>query len=149
MARKKRPAKAKLDAFVLDASVTLAWYFEDEADPYADAVARRFRSMQAIVPSIWPLEVANAMLMGERRKRNAVATQAQWIGCLTALPIAVDDQSPVRVFRDVLALARTQNLSAYDASYLELALRSGLPLATLDDRLRQAATAVGVRRFEP
>ena len=149
MAKKKRRAKKKLEAFVLDASTTLAWYFRDEADSYADAVARRIPTIDAIVPAIWPMEVANAILMGERRKRDTAATAAQWIGYLTSLPIAVDDLTLGRVFGDVLAVARAQNLSVYDAAYLELAIRSGLSLATLDDRLRAAAAAVGVPEFEP
>jgi predicted nucleic acid-binding protein len=149
MVKKKRPAQKKLDAFVLDASVTLAWHFQDEADPYADAVARQLPSVEAIVPSVWPLDVANAMLIGERRKRDTAATAPQWAGYLTSLPIAVDDQTFGRIFGDVLTIARAQNLSVYDASYLELALRSGLPMATLDDRLRSAAAAVGIPLYEP
>jgi predicted nucleic acid-binding protein len=149
MAKKKRPAQKKLDAFVLDESVALAWYFQDEADPYADTVARQFPYVEAIVPAVWPLEVANAVLVGERRKRDAAATATQWAGYLTSLPIAVDDQTLGRIFGDVLTIARAQNLSVYDASYLELAIRSGLPLATLDDRLRAAAVAVGVPLYEP
>jgi predicted nucleic acid-binding protein len=149
MAKKSRPTQRKLDAFVLDASVSLAWYFSDEADPYAEDVARSLPAFQALVPAVWPLEVANAILMGERRKRGTAATATQWAGLLTSLPIAVDEPSFGRVFRDVLELARAQYLSVYDASYLELAIRSGLPLATLDDRLRQAAAAAGVRPFEP
>lgn len=146
---KKRSGKTKLDAFVLDASVTLAWYFDGESDAYADAVAGQFPAVQAIVPAIWPLEVANAILMGERRKRGTVLTAVQWAGFLTALPIAVDEPSFRRVLSDILAIARGQNLSVYDASYLELALRSGLPLASLDDKLRTAAVAVGVPICEP
>jgi predicted nucleic acid-binding protein len=149
MPKPKRAAKKTANAFVLDASVTLAWYFQDEADPYADDVARQLPATQAIVPSIWPLEVANAVLTGERRKRGTAATAAQWIGYLTSLPITVDDPTVGRVFGDILALARTHDLSAYDASYLELATRSGLPLATLDDPLRAAAAAIGVAIYQP
>ncbi len=139
----------RLDAFVLDASVTVAWYYQDEADPYADAVARQFPEVRAIAPSIWPLEVANGMLIGQRRKRNAVATIPQFVTHLSALSIAVDEQNFARVFGDVLTLARDHDLSVYDASYIELAIRSGLPLATLDDRVRAAAAAVGVGIFQP
>jgi predicted nucleic acid-binding protein len=139
----------RLDAFILDASVTAAWYYRDEADPYADAVARRFPGVKALVPSVWPLEVANAILIGERRKRGAVVTIAQFVSHLSALSIAVDEQNFARVFGAVLALARDHDLSAYDASYVELAIRSSLPLATLDDRVRAAATALGIRLFQP
>jgi predicted nucleic acid-binding protein len=147
MAKKAR--KPKAEEFVLDGSVPLAWYFKDEADPYADAIAARFPGVQAIVPVIWPLEVANAVLMGERRKRSTEAQAAKWLGYLGSLPIAVDDETNVRAWGDVLSLARANKLSAYDAAYLELALRRGLRLATLDDRLKAAAVAVGVGEYKP
>jgi predicted nucleic acid-binding protein len=137
----------KVEEFVLDGSVTLAWYFADEADPYANAVVGRFPAAQAVVPTIWPLEVANALLMGERRKRSTVAQATKWTGYLSSLPITVDSETSVRAWGDVLTLARAQNLTAYDAAYLELALRRGLPLATLDDKLKAAAAAVGVAMY--
>ena len=146
---KKRPAKTKLDAFVLDASVTLAWYFEGESNAYADAIADRFPAVQAIVPAIWPLEVANAVVMGERRNRGTVLTASQWATYLTALPIAVDEPLLRRAFNEILTIARDRILSVYDASYLELAIRSGLPIASLDTKLRAAAAALGVRIYEP
>jgi predicted nucleic acid-binding protein len=135
--------------FVLDGSLALAWYFKDEADPYADAVAARLPAARAAVPVIWPLEVANAVLMGERRRRSTVAQAAQWIAYLALLPIAVDDETNNRAWSEVLSLARAHHLSAYDAAYLELALRRGLPLATLDGKLKAAASAVGVPAFTP
>ena len=148
MAKTKRSVQKRLDGFVLDASVALAWYFQDEAHPYAEAVARSFPAFAAVVPTVWPLEVANALLMAERRRRGTSATASQWASYLAALPIAIDDQSLGRVFGDVLSLARAHNLSVYDASYVELAVRSGLPLASLDERLRSAARAAGVEMFK-
>ena len=141
--------KTNAEAFVLDGSITLAWYFKDEANPYADTIAARFPGVQAVVPTIWPLEVANAVLMGERRKRNTEAQAAKWLDYLRSLPITVDDETIARAWSDALSLARTHHLSAYDASYLELALRRGLPLATLDDKLKAAAKAVGLGVFLP
>jgi predicted nucleic acid-binding protein len=108
--------KAKPEAFVLDGSVSLAWYFKDEADPYADAIAARFPGAKAVVPTIWPLEVANAVLMGERRKRSTEAQATRWLGYLGSLPITVDDETTQRAWSDVLSLARAHNLSAYDAA---------------------------------
>jgi predicted nucleic acid-binding protein len=145
----KKAKKAKVEAFVLDGSVTLAWYFRDEADAYADAIAARFPAVGAVVPTVWTLEVANAVLMGERRKRSTAAQAARWLGYLGSLPITVDEESAARAWSDVLNLARTHNLSAYDAAYLELALRRGLPLATLDGKLKAAAGAVGVTEYKP
>ena len=138
------PPKERL---VLDCSVALCWYFRDEADPYADGVATRLTSTEAVVPSLWPLEVANAVLMGERRKRSTQADAQRWITVLETLPITLDGETAARAWNDTLRLARAQNLSAYDAAYLELALREGLPLATLDAGLKAAAQAVGVPLF--
>ena len=73
-------AKKAAESFILDGSVSLAWYFKDEADPYADAIATRFPGVQAVVPTIWPLEVANAVLMGERRKRSTEAQATKVAG---------------------------------------------------------------------
>jgi predicted nucleic acid-binding protein len=141
--------KPKANLFVLDGSVALAWYFKDEADPYADAVAASIPGAQPVVPTVWPLEVANAVLMGERRKRSTEAQAARWLAYLGSLPITVDDETALRAWSDVLRLGRTHALSAYDAAYLELALRRGLPLATLDDKLKAAATAAGVAEYAP
>lgn len=101
MARKRKPKGPKGEAFVLDSAVTLAWYFKDEANAYADAVAARFPGVQAVVPVIWPLEIANAILMGERRKRSTEAQAAKWLAFLGSLPIAVDDETNVRAWTDV------------------------------------------------
>jgi predicted nucleic acid-binding protein len=137
------------DEFVLDGSLALAWYFKDEADPYADAVAARFPDAHAVVPVIWPLEIANALLMGERRQRSTAAQAAKWLGYVASHPITVDEETNSRAWDEVLTLARAQRLSAYDAAYLEPALRRSLSLATLDDNLELAASAVGVARFVP
>jgi predicted nucleic acid-binding protein len=145
----KKAKKPRVKEFVLDGSVALAWYFKDEADPYADAVAAGFPGVRAVVPAIWPLEVANAVLMGERRKRSTEAQAVQWLGYLGSLPIIVDDETAARAWSDILSLARTRLLSAYDAAYLELAVRRGLPLATLDDKLKAAAKAAGVAEHKP
>ncbi len=147
MAKKK--AKAKSAVFVLDGSITLAWFFEDEADAYAESVEDALASAAAVVPALWPLEVANGLLMGERRKRTTEAKVTQFVALLTTLPISIDDETVARAWRDSLHLARAHNLTVYDAAYLELALRRGLPLASLDDRLKKAAAAVGVPEYKP
>ena len=130
-------------ALVLDASVTMAWCFDDEAGPYADAVFDRIREDAAFVPAIWSLEVANAVLIGERRQRLTHASSTRFLQVLEALPITVDDAAAV-TWGATLAIGRRLDLSAYDASYLELATRQGLPLATQDTRLRAAAARIGV-----
>ena len=144
----KRPARArKAGTLVLDASVALAWCFEDEHAPYADSVARSFPAFTAIVPALWRVEVGNAFLTAERRRRSAPTDTQTWLRFLGSLPIRTDDATPARAWSDAIRLARSHDLSLYDACYLELALRRGVPLATLDEDLETAADAVGVRRF--
>jgi predicted nucleic acid-binding protein len=133
--------------FVLDGSVTMSWYFQDKANEYADSVRDSLGPWQAVGPGLWPLEIANTLVVGERRKRSTPAQAATWLTLLKAFPITVDAETAVHAWVETLALARAQNLSAYDAAYLELAMRRGLPLATLDDKLRASATAVGVSLY--
>jgi predicted nucleic acid-binding protein len=134
--------------FVLDGSVTLCWYFQDEADSYADAVQESLVDRRAHVPRLWHLEIANTLVMGERRNRSTQAQAASWLNLLRALPIDVDDQTEAKAWDDTLNLARAHKLTAYDAAYLELAMRRGLALATLDDGLKKAAAAAGVPLYE-
>lgn len=149
MAKKKKPGKPKPTRFVLDGSVTIVWAFEDETDPYAEAVADSLEDVPAIVPALWRLEVANALLVGERRSRITEAKVAQFLTLLKCLPISVDDETALRAWPDTLSLARLHDLTVYDAAYLELAVRLGLPLASLDTQLKEAAAAAGVPEYEP
>lgn len=135
------------EEFVLDNSVVMAWGFDDEADPYADTLLGLIPSARAHVPSLWPLEVANVLLVGERRGRITAADTARFLSLLSTFPITVDDETTAHAWDETLALARAQNLSAYDAAYLELAMRLGLPLASLDAKLRAAAAAVGIQLY--
>jgi len=130
--------------FVVDASVTLSWHLDDEPNAYSDAVLGRLATEPAMVPRIWFLEVANGLLIAERRGRITSAHSSHVHQALANLPITADDLSLDLALGSILSLARSQNLSAYDASYLELAMREGLPLATVDSDLRTAALAAGV-----
>ena len=130
--------------FVVDNSVVMAWCFEDEATPYTEGVLDSLRTTQALVPAIWPLEAANVLLIAERRKRLSEAQSAHFAQLLEMLPLRVEDVDVVRSLGPVLAVGRAHQLSAYDAAYLELAARQGLPLATADSRLRKAAEGAGV-----
>ena len=136
------------DMFILDASVTLAWAFKEELNAYTRAVLRSLRHGKALVPEIWPLEVGNALLVAERRDRLNFAEVTRFIAFLSELPISVERTDPGTVFGQVLHVAREQGLSVYDAAYLDLALRRGLPLATKDSALREAAVRVGVEIFK-
>jgi len=133
--------------FVLDASVTLAWAFEDESTPYTDAVQQALRHDQARVPAIWWLEVCNALMLAERHKRIQIADMMHFIELVQGLPIEVDRVSSHRVADRTIDLARNHSLTVYDASYLELAIHESLPLTTLDRRLRAAAEQTGVPLF--
>jgi len=133
--------------FVLDASVTLAWCFEDEGGDYAVEVLEALRASEAIVASLWPLEVANGLAVAERRGRLDAAACARFMELVLALPIAVDPVSRSLALTGSYGLAKARGLSAYDAAYLDLALRHGIPLATLDERLRVAAATEGVPLF--
>ncbi len=131
--------------FVLDASVTLAWCFPDESTPQTEGILDLLANgAEAMAPPIWPFEVANALLVGERRRRVTVAQATAVLQRIAELPISVDPVRVGRAFEQVLSFARHQQLTEYDAAYLELALRESLPLATFDDRLRRAARDAGI-----
>jgi predicted nucleic acid-binding protein len=131
--------------FVLDASVAVAWCFEDEASKFTESVLDLFSAgAEALVPAIWPVEVANALLIAERRNRIVLAQVTALLERIAALPIAVLPIDAPRAFDHILPVARQQSLSGYDAAYLDLAVRQGLPLATLDEQLRRAAKTTGV-----
>lgn len=125
--------------------MAVAWCFEDESTKFTEGVLTSLTGGdEALVPSIWPLEIANALLIAERRRRIVLARVTALLQQIAGLPISVAAIEPRHAFEQVLPVARQRGLSAYDAAYLELALRQGLPLATLDAELRRAAKAVGV-----
>ena len=133
-----------MSRFVVDASVTMSWCYENEDDPYATSALRALQTSQAVVPWVWSLEVANALLVGERRSRLTEAETFRFLDVLERLAIVMDESPPNHLMDDVLSIGRQYALSSYDACYLELALRKGVPLATLDERLRATAIQVGL-----
>jgi predicted nucleic acid-binding protein len=130
--------------FVVDASVTLSWCFEDEATPYSRAVLKALETAYAVVSAVWPFEVANALAVAERRKRITRQGIAGFLQTLQRLPVQVERREALWVCQATIALARDHKLSAYDAAYLDLASREPLSLATLDHDLRKAGLALGV-----
>lgn len=128
--------------FVIDNSVVMTWCFEDEANGYADDVLDSMNSMTAVVPAIWPLEVGNVLLVAERKKRLTAGDSSRFLALLSDLPIVVEQETQERMLKEIFAMARNSNLSSYDASYLDLAVRKGLPLASLDKNLIKAAKAL-------
>lgn len=138
------------EAFVLDASVTVAWALTDEDNAYCRQVLRSLVPTRAFVPAIWPLEVGNALLAAERRGRLSQVDIVQFLTFLWQLPVEVEVKQTEQLpgeFLAILALARMYQLSVYDAAYLHLAMYHGCPLATTDEALRQAAGRAGVPLF--
>ena len=137
-------------SIVLDASVSLLWLAPD-TNPvgveYASAALKTLKESQALVPSLWPLEVANVITKLEARNMVTEADSQRFIVLLGQLDIVTDSATGGRAFGDILNLARRYKLSVYDAAYLELALRTGHPLATLDVSLAKATTLAGVPVF--
>lgn len=133
---------------VLDASFAFQWLFEDEASPEGDGALASIRLGGATVPALWPVEITNVLGMAERRGRLAADGVADALALLRSLPL--DVAVPPMLFEAgiVLALMRRHRLTAYDATYLELALRLGLPLATKDRELLAAAPTAGVPLFK-
>jgi len=134
-------------SFVVDNSVVMSWCFKDETNRFADAVLDRLEETSALVPSIWPLEVVNVLLVAERKKRLSEADSVRFITLLSQLPIIIEQERSEGVMMDLLGLARAHNLSSYDAAYLDLCMRKGLPIATLDTRLKEAAKNTDVPMF--
>jgi predicted nucleic acid-binding protein len=134
---------------VLDVSLSCAWCFADEASPEAWAILSRLQSAQAHAPSLWLWETTNVLIQAERRGRITAAAIRTFLGLLESLPIRIDPASTACVWNDTLALARAHQLTAYDAAYLELAMRLGLPLASRDQALQAAARIEGVPLLPP
>ena len=131
--------------FVLDASIAAAWLFDDESEPSANSLLIRLQEWEAVVPQHWHLEVRNALIVGERRGRIRPNEVDERLTDLGTLPVRTDLEPD---FDAALRLARLHGLSFYDAVYLELARRYGLPLATLDGDLGAAAVVEGVGRAD-
>ncbi|MBK7471131.1 MAG: type II toxin-antitoxin system VapC family toxin [Betaproteobacteria bacterium] len=137
-------------SFVLDNPVTMCWLLNDGNEggiAYSAMVLEALKERQAIVPGIWALEVANVIAKIEAKALIAEARTQEFVATLSRMNIVVDKGTASHALGEILNLARRYKLSAYDAAYLELALREGLPLATLDDALEKAGRKAGVKRF--
>ncbi len=133
-----------MSAFVLDCSIAAAWLFEDEARPETDNLLEQLIDNSASVPSLWHLEIGNVLLQAERRGRITTSQISTRLELIASLPITTDTETDSRAFREIMTLARTQSLTTYDAAYLELAIRQGIPLATQDKALVRAAAQTKV-----
>ena len=132
-------------AFVLDCSVAMTWLFQDEATPDTAKILRRLDAEAALVPAWWFLELANVMVVAERKGRITQRQTTEFVTELSKLNLDVDSESPQRAFEHLLPLCRAHELTSYYAMYLDLAVRRQLPLATLDRSLRKAAQKLGVK----
>jgi len=138
-----------VSSWAIDASLTLQWFLKDEEDrDYSLAVLAGLRDRDAIVPFIWAYEVPNGLVMAHRRTRLTVAQIQEILDNLAALPITIDHPEPVSIAA-LPALSLQHGLTVYDAAYLELALRLGLPVATRDKALQRAMAKLGVALVEP
>jgi predicted nucleic acid-binding protein len=131
-------------SFVLDSSVTLTWCFDDERTDATDALLERVVATGAAAPSLWPLEILNALTVVERRDRIDVDRRQRLAGFLHDLPVTLDVETASQAWVATSQLAARFRLTIYDAAYLELAQRLSLPLATLDKELRSAGVALGI-----
>jgi predicted nucleic acid-binding protein len=131
-------------SFVVDNSVAFAWCFEDEQTAGIMALLDRVAEEGAVAPQLWPIEALNGLLTAERRGRIDRDVRQLLAGFLQALPISIDEETASRSWITTARLAEQHRLTAYDATYLELAMRRGVPLATNDTALIAAAKAVGV-----
>jgi predicted nucleic acid-binding protein len=127
-----------MPACVLDSALALACVLPGEGNAHTEAVLDQVTDAGALVPGSWPLEIANVLVMAERRNRITQAQRTRVLGGLGALSIDIDRDTANRAWAGIIDLAQAQGLTVYDAAYLELARRSGLPLATLDQDLARA-----------
>jgi predicted nucleic acid-binding protein len=132
-------------SLVLDSSITVAWLYREEATKSVDEVFENLIEASAWVPALWHLEVANVLQIGIRRNRHSADFRDRVLSDLSDFPVHVDPETHRQAWGATSRLAERHHLTLYDAAYLELALRRGLPLATLDDDLRAAAASEGVQ----
>lgn len=131
----------------MDASVALAWAFPDESSGYAEEVLIALNGRTILVPALWAIEITNAVLVAERRKRVAQPEVRRFVELLRELTVVMDSQGLAESVSNILLLGRQHGLSAYDAAYLDVAMRHGAPLATLDGGLRKAGRKAGIEIF--
>jgi len=136
-----------MPALVIDSSLAASWCFPDERSDYTNAVLQAMSgTLEAVAPRLLAYEVRNSVLMGVRRRRIGRADALAFIESLKLLPIRLVDPAS---YDDVFSLAERHGLTVYDAAYLDVAIREGLPLASLDAALSKAALSAGVAAFQP
>jgi len=139
-----------VSSFVLDATVTMTWCFDDEATPLAEAILDRLSSLidTANVPALWLYEVVNVTQTATRKGRISEEKARKFLNSIAGLPIGIESPTRAQVLDTVYELTTKYRLTAYDAAYLELAIRQNLPIATFDQALASAARTAGVRLID-
>jgi predicted nucleic acid-binding protein len=135
--------------FVLDCSVTMCWLLEDQADRYTDSVLDSLKDGSAYVPILWNYELANVLVLTEKRKVVSRLQSLRFLGLLRNLNILIHTLQDLKYEETLVHLGRAYSLTAYDTAYLKLAMTRGLPLATKDQALRQACQKAGVDLYKP
>lgn len=138
-----------MSRFVLDCSVTASWCFEDEAEGYGDNVLQSLGDGEAVVPQLWLLELGNVLVTAQRQDRLTEQEGVRFLSLVKSLPIEVARWLDLDLIRSMLPLAREYDLSVYDANYLWIAMEKDLPLATLNEGLKDACRQTGVAVFDP
>ncbi len=136
-----------MTGIVIDASVALAWCFPDEDSDYADRVLVALEGHAVLVPALWSIEITNALLVAEKRKRVKQVETRRFIDLLSELTVVMDARPVADAVSNILPLGREYAISAYDAAYLDVAIRHAAPLATLDSNLRKAGISAGIEIF--
>lgn len=141
---------AVIKSLVLDASVVLSWCFEDENSPYGEGILDLLsQGTEAVVPAVWPLEIINALLSALRKNRITQAQATAFLNRISGFSITIEESVLSRTFETVFLQAHASKVTSYDGSYLELALRRRLPIATLDEPLKNAAQSLGIAIAKP
>ncbi len=134
-----------MPSFVADASLAMAWCFQDEATPATRKLLEGISDQSILVPAWWYIEITNVLALAEQKGRIHADQIADFIALIEALDVEIDMEAPQRAFSDLLPLCRAHSLTSYDAIYLDLAIRRKLPLGTLDEPLRKVARKLGIK----
>ncbi|OGT41278.1 MAG: hypothetical protein A3F42_07310 [Gammaproteobacteria bacterium RIFCSPHIGHO2_12_FULL_37_34] len=133
--------------FILDCSITMAWCFEDETSEYSEKILDALSENTAWVPALWSIEVANSLIVAERKKRISHIKAIAFKQHIDTFAIKIDDYLLTKPIELLLDLAKETGLTAYDATYLELAIRKNLPIATLDVELKKSSQKMGLSLY--
>jgi len=133
-----------LNSFVVDNSVVLSWIFKDENSRKSEDILKKLMDQKALVPSLWPYELANALFVAEKSRRIKEADSVAFINNLKNLPICIEENDYDNITKDVLSISREHKITVYDASYAELAIRKSLAVASFDKKLVNICSKIGV-----